>query len=426
MLSTSEALVRVADEILGRIGDLSLSEILKRGRKYKYVNNYFQRIREEDKHLIVYPEHPEQNVALILAYLILQSMTPGIEQTHKDLCLMIMGIARMLEQNRWCEEENSLVIHYSKSKLVFDNAVKNTVVDLAAEITDHHLEMGYNIIYCSKINFLHTDHHIGTKLENQHMRGLVEKYFGPDAPDLPEVLTALKCSVHWAHIKGVLYKLEVRGLTMEPELKERFDLFPDPSPELLGDVHSRFPSGTSRYSLLQKSLTLLSQYKYARLIPYPSDSIFDCKWLFQLCAQIEREPVRYHLRAKVKNLAASPVNLNELSQQYNKSIDALFTLISYIINSFPETGGWFLHQNSRIPELTEDLIRKFPEYYDQVQLVGKQVTAYENEGWATSDIVLRLMDSGTNNIQDEVSRQKAALIEGKQDEAANDGALVEA
>ena len=59
-------------------------------------------------------------------------------------------------------------------------------------INDNHVSMGLNLMIASKLNFLHTDHHIGTKLEGHYMKYFIESYFGEDALLSHDVLIALK------------------------------------------------------------------------------------------------------------------------------------------------------------------------------------------------------------------------------------------
>ena len=117
MLTTSDALIAVADSILGNISQLGSVEITKKRRRYKFINNTFQRIQKEDKHLIINPDEPDKGFAVLLAYRILESVSPDIFSCHKDLCLVIIGVARELERNGWCEEENSII--YEEQKFFF-------------------------------------------------------------------------------------------------------------------------------------------------------------------------------------------------------------------------------------------------------------------------------------------------------------------
>ena len=57
--------------------------------------------------------------------------------------------------------------------------------------------MGVNLMIASKLNFLHTDHHIGTKLEGYYMKYFIESYYGEEALLSHDVLVALKSCVHW-------------------------------------------------------------------------------------------------------------------------------------------------------------------------------------------------------------------------------------
>ena len=61
-----------------------------------------------------------------------------------------------------------------------------------------------------------------------------------------------------------------------------------------------------------------------------------------------------------------------------------------IIHTFEDTGGDFLLQNSKIPKLTPELILRHSELYQQIQKLYDNVRSYEEKGWDTDDIVLRL------------------------------------
>lgn len=393
LMSPSDALVSVADHILDSLTDLNKLEYNKKGRKYRFVNNNFQRVREEDKHLVICPEDPLLNLAVISAFFILFNINNGdILQRYPDFCLSIIGVAQKLENEGWTEEENSSVVHYKNAR--FDPLpAKDIALQYLEEyrIEQKHIEMGLNLMLCSKLNFLHTDHHIGTKLEGYYMKHYVSDYFGADALESPDVLVALKSFVHWGNIKGFLYKLGVPNVSVSPELVEKFSTFPEPSDELKASVYDRYPSGTSKYSLIRKSVDILGDWRYSKLMPYPSSTQFDLTWLYTLCHDIENDPIRYHLRSKAKGLCEDPVNLAELSSQHSKQVKSLLDFISLLINVFHETGGEFLLQNSKIPKFTNDLIEKNKDYYQKLLKVCDSIDSYEEKNWDSDDIVLRLL-----------------------------------
>ncbi|CAN3372654.1 hypothetical protein DIURU_004854 [Diutina rugosa] len=392
MVSTSEALVALSNSILNSIGDLNKLEYNKKGRKYRFVNNNFQRIREEDKHLVICPEEPESQLAVMSSFYILLNTDNGeLLRRYPDFCLAIIGCAREIEAHGWYEEENSSVVHVKNAK--YDPRV---VSEPALEyirlnpIEQRHIDMGLVLMTCAKLNFLHTDHHIGTKVEGFYMKHFIKEYFGEELLASPEVLVALKSFVHWGNIKGILYRLDVPNIKTTPELVKAFSQFPEPMEELKLSVYDRYPSGTSKYSLIRKSIDVLGDWQFSSLIPYPQDFNFDLDWLYELCHNIEKDPVKYHLRSSTKALCENPVNLGELSSRYSKQIAALLDFISMIIHTFEDTGGDFLLQNSKIPKLTPELISRHSELYQQIQKLYDNVRSYEEKGWDTDDIVLRL------------------------------------
>lgn len=410
MATTSDALIAVADEILARVDHLSAVQISKKGRKYKFVNNNFQRVREEDKHLIVYPEDLDKNLSTVLAYEILRNISEDIFETHTDLCLSIVGAARELEVNGWYEEENSLVINYRVLKANFNDVDRETALLFAQNVTREHLNRAYILLYCAKLNFFHTDHHIGTKLEGAHVRQYVEEFYGEEALELHMVLVALKSFVHWANIKGLLYKLEVPNIDLDKDAIQKFSTFPDPPEELLSHVYDRYPSGTSKYSLMRKAMDILADFDYSKLVPYPQGEEFDMKWLFDLCHNIESDPVRYHLRSVAKRLSKDPVNLQDLANQHAKSAKCLLSYISLVLNVFHDSGGEFLLQNSKIPNFSDDLIGQWPDLYENLVKISNKIDEYEEKSWDSDDIVSRLFD-GSRNVYDEVSKMRDLYAE---------------
>lgn len=410
MASTSDALIAVADEILARVDHLSAVQISKKGRKYKFVNNNFQRVREEDKHLIVYPEDLDEHLSTVLAYDILKNISEDIFETHTDLCLSIVGAARELEVNGWYEEQNSSVINYKVLRFSIDESERAKAVLFAQNITSEHLRRAYILLYCAKLNFFHTDHHIGAKLEGTHVRHYVEEFYGEEALEHPTLLIALKSFVHWANIKGLLHKLQVPNIYLDKVAVQRFSSFPDPPEDLLEHVYDRYPSGTSKFSLIRKAVDILADFKYSTLVPYPKDEGFDLKWLFDLCHNIESDPARYHLRSVAKRLSENPVNLQDLANQHSRSSKCLLSYISLVLNVFHDTGGEFLLQNSKIPAFSDELIGQWFELYQDLLRVSNKIDEYEEKSWDSEDIVSRLFD-GSMNLYDEVSKMRDLYAE---------------
>jgi hypothetical protein len=229
---------------------------------------------------------------------------------------------------------------------------------------------------------------------------------------------ALKSFVHWGNIKGILYKLDVPHVNIDDKLANSFVSFPEPMEELKLSVYDRYPSGTSKYSLIRKSIDILGDWQYSQLIPYPqiesgeSDDDFNLQWLYELCHDIEHDPIKYHLRSASKGLCTEPVNLTELSSQHHNLIKSLLNLISIIINLFDETGGEFLLQNSKIPKLTNELIAKYHDYYDKLEKIQQSITGYEAKGWSPEDIVIRLKTAnGEASLFDKVMEMREKYID---------------
>ncbi|KAI5959722.1 uncharacterized protein KGF55_004954 [Candida pseudojiufengensis] len=416
LLSSSDALIQYCQYILEEeIDELTKLEYNKKGRKYKFINNSFQRIRQEDKHLIIYPEQPELKISFYSAFQILFSIN-DLLNTQPEFCCTILAIALEIEKNNWFEIENSSIIH-------FKNCIKDPRIlkDEADEyikqnpISSKHIEWGLNLLICSKLNFLHTDHHIGTKLEGEYMIHYINEYFGEEALNSIDILIALKSSVHWANIKGILYKLKVPNIKISSELTKNFENFPEPSIELQKNVYSRYPSGTSKYSLLKKSILKLKNFKYSKLIEINSEEIQkNLIWLFEICNDIEHDPIKYHLRSKAKQLCENPINLMDLSTSNKDKINSLFNLISIIVNNFAriklqneERGNEDeeeqqtedddqdefdnLLYNSKFPKL-EDSSKYYPELNEKLINLKKRIDQYELKNWNHDDIISRLID----------------------------------
>lgn len=387
---SGDCLVAVADSVLNSIDKLNKVEYNRKGRKYKFVNKTFQRVREEDKHLIIFPEQPELHLGAVSAYSILSTINDGtILELYPDFCRAIVGTADLLETKGWCEVGDSSVIHYRNSQFDVEE-YKQGAFELLELVLDEHRTMGLNLMLCAKLNFLHTDHHIGVKVESYYMKYFLVEYFGEEALTSPDILVALKSFVHWGHIGGFLYRLEVPNILLLPQLKTLFDTLPDPVPELKESVHDRYPSGTSKYSLIRKAIDTIADYQYSSLIPYPQEPQFDLQWLYQLCHDIELDPIRYHLRSASKSLCEEPVLLNAITSKYTHNVKALLEFVSLVINTFADTGGEYLLQNSKIPTLTPQLIEGHKTLYQEFEQISTSIQEYEAKDWEPDEIVLRL------------------------------------
>lgn len=410
-MSTADALIAVASTILSRAEGLLMTEMNKKGRKFKYVNDAFQRVQEEDKHLIIHPQDLDEGLSTILAYAILQGIDETLFERFPDVCLAIVGAAGEIEKNGWYEEEHSSVIPYKQLKFTYTSETRQQAMDFAKGVKEEHLQHAVVVLYCAKLCFFHTDHHIGNKLDDPYMREYVEQNFGGEAAQLPEVILALKSFVHWANIKGILWKLKVPHLDIDEGLRNKFSSFPDPPEELYDVVYKRYPSGTSKYLLIRKSLDIMADYDYAKVIPFPDGPEYDLHWIFDLCHKIESDPIRYHLRASLKRLCTNPVNLNDLSKEHKSQIQTLLSLVSIVLNVFRIEEGETLLLNLKIPQFGDDLIDEYEDYYNKLVDFLTKIDEYLSKGWGADDIVLRLYNSNTRNIHDEVNRMRDAFSE---------------
>jgi len=157
-------------------------------------------------------------------------------------------------------------------------------------------------------------------------------------------------------------------------------------------------------------MDILADFDYSKLVPYPQGEEFDMKWLFDLCHNIESDPVRYHLRSVAKRLSKDPVNLQDLANQHAKSAKCLLSYISLVLNVFHDSGGEFLLQNSKIPNFSDDLIGQWPDLYENLVKISNKIDEYEEKSWDSDDIVSRLFD-GSRNVYDEVSKMRDLYAE---------------
>ncbi|KAI3405126.2 hypothetical protein KGF56_002082 [Candida oxycetoniae] len=414
LASPSDALIEYSSYILEEINDLLKVEYNKKGRKYRVVNNTLQRIRQEDKHLIICPEQLELKLSFYSAFMILYNIGNGeILTRYPEFCCTILSLAQTLEENHWYEEENSSVLHLKNSKIDPRQLIKEEADKFIEQypLTETHTTQGINLLICSKLNFLHTDHHIGTKLEGYYMKFYIEKYFNinDEALSYPDVLIALKSCVHWGNIKGILYKLEVPHIQTTPELIENFKKFPDPSPELKQSVYERYPSGTSKYCLLKKSIETLADSPYAQLIPF-DQTTYPIEWLYRLCKDIESNPIKYHLRSKAKQLSdIPPVSLAELTMKYNSLSSKLFQFIALAANVLIDSKDHSFLQNSKIPKLNQELINENDKIYKYLVDLRKKIDIYETKSWGTEDIVARLQQEYNHSSSDTLFAQISEL-----------------
>lgn len=390
MVNSAKALIDISNQILESVDSINHVEYCKKGRKYKFVQDHFHRVRQEDKHLVVYPQNLNAKMGITLSYRILCGIEDGnLIHKYPDFCLSIVGVANELEVNRWYEEENTSVVNLKSAKkdpLDFREAA----LEYYKGVTADHISMGLELLLASKVNFIHTDHHIGAKLDSRYIKEKLCQFYGPEVVNDTGILVALKSFTHWGNIKGILYKLKVPSISISAEQLANFDRMPDPSQELIATVKERYPSGTSKYSLIKKGLEIYSDYKYAELIPFPKSLSCDLKWIFELCDDIENDPIRYHLRAATKNLCENPVNLSALNRQYALQTKSLLSVIALLINTFDDAGGEYLLQNSKLPKLDGSVIKEHHDYYTKLLDLRTQVRYYEEKEWDYNDIILRL------------------------------------
>ncbi|KAG7192443.1 uncharacterized protein KQ657_001844 [Scheffersomyces spartinae] len=401
-MNTADALVYFAEHIESSLEGLAKQEYATKGRRYKFLDNNFQRIREIDKHLVVFPEQRDRKISVILAFDIIQRIDEQLFEAFPDFVSCMLGFAWELERLGLIESENSSVTHYKDCQHYGFLECEHQALKWFSKIEPKHIQWVANLQYCAKINFLHTDHHMGTKVDDQFIKQYLDEYFGPEALESTTLITALKSFVHWGNIKGMLYKLGLPNVNISEETKRRYDKFPDPAPEIIEQVFDRYPSGTSRIALIKKALEIFGKsWSYGDLLEYPppftmgggaTNERVNIEWVYQICHDIRQDPLRYHLRSQTKDLHTQPVNLQELNTKYQKEIEMAYIYIGILIHAFSNAGTDFLMQIPRVPP-PDKLIQTSPEieeYYSKCLGLNNSIQEYEAKGWDSEDIVIRL------------------------------------
>lgn len=392
-MNSTDALIAISDHILNSINSLNKLEYNKSGRKYKFIENSFQRIKNEDKHLMISDDF-SMKMAIISSYNILNNINPEIFDKYPDFCLSIISVARELEINKWYEVSN--IINYSPN-FEFDNQLVKNAINFSLKIKPKHLEMGYNLMIASKINFFHTDHHLGTKIYGFYLIKFMIDYFGEESINDADILTALKSFVHWGSIKLILYKLDLKVNITDDEFLS-YKKFPQPLPELKEEIFKKYPSGTSKYNLIKKSLFALAQHPYGEIIPFPNNDIYDLNWIFEICKDIETDPLKYHLRSKLKNLSINKPSFHPPATSVQNLLNFIVAIITLFDLEFD-----FITKTTKLPKF-EDI--KDTEMLNTLKPISDQVIQYREKDWGIDDVSLRLKtDNSLSSVVDQFQQQ---------------------
>ncbi|GME87849.1 unnamed protein product [[Candida] boidinii] len=312
----STNLINIADLIINETQESKLdssNEYQKYGRKYVQIaDGNFMRVRNETKFLIIGDTYAEyrQNLSILSSYYILKNFCGSLLQDYKDLCLAIIFCSREIELNKWYEENSKVV---TLANAIYDpneceTEALNYISNCSSEKRDEYIKIGSQILCASKINFLQTDHHVAQpNLEGYALKELIKDVCGTEGLKSTDVYNALRAFVHWCSIRGVLYKLDVGGsLKLNTTLRHHFKSFPDPPNWIKETITNRFPAGTSKISLINKSLITIGNSVFGKLITIPQG--YDLDKIFDLCDSIQKDPVRYHIRAQESQLTSLPPN----------------------------------------------------------------------------------------------------------------------
>ncbi|CDK26203.1 unnamed protein product [Kuraishia capsulata CBS 1993] len=357
-------LLQVADDILASTDDAHSNSYMKNGRKYRMTNGGFVRVQEEDKSLVIEDGESDGSTALFSAYTVL-SKTGSVLVDYPDLCLSIMMTAREIERQKWYES-NTKVVDISESTydpFALEDEAREYLESHTA--TADHLKDGCSLLAAAKINFFHTDHHVGKpKLQGIAMRKVVTKMCGHTNKCLKseDVYNAVRAFVHWCSIRGVLHCLGLRTISIESELEESFKSFPEQPEWICESLKGRYPAGTSQYMLVKKSLTVISHSTYGALLSIPPNLVSEIHKFWKICEDIETSPEQYHIRSKAANLSLSPVTLSSLPD-----ISRILTLCGCVFHGSKGKVGSNLVLTSKFPK--RQTIEQ-SSYHERVRLLN--------------------------------------------------------
>ncbi|QPG73829.1 hypothetical protein FOA43_001144 [Brettanomyces nanus] len=259
---------------------------------------------------------------------------------YRDLCLAIIFTSREIELNKWYEPDTKITTvdecHYNLFDYEADALKYISNVSKSRRI--YYVKMGCSLLAGVKINFYHTDHHLASPvLEGHVLKELVMKICGEDETSLssPDVYNALRAFCHWCSIKGVLYCLGLQDLDIDETLKFRFKTFPQMEDWITESLKERYPAGTSKYGLVKRSLILISESVFGKLVAFPPK--LHAEELFNTCQEIENDPLRFHIRAASLNLSRNaPLEASGMCQgiaEYLEFISIVLRAGTYKISS---------------------------------------------------------------------------------------------
>ncbi|KAF6007577.1 hypothetical protein HII12_004467 [Brettanomyces bruxellensis] len=295
----------------------------RNGKKYRQTSDgSFCRVQSEDKYLIVGRDYTDfgQNCSLCSSYGILKKQGSVLDD-YPDLCLAIIFTSREIELNKWYDPS-------TKIKFVDEcnynfHGLEDEVLDYISGVSksgrERYVKMGCNLLAATKINFYQSDHHVSwPKLEGEALQSLVKQICrDEEAISVKEVYNSLRAFCHWCSIRGVFFKLGIRGVNIDDGLKFQFRAFPEVDGWIKDTIYDRYPAGTSKFFIVKSALMAISKLTIGKLVAVPSDLQMDN--FFACCRQIEADPLRFHVRAATLKLSeSSPLSASGMCEELPK------------------------------------------------------------------------------------------------------------
>lgn len=398
----SENLVDICDSIIkqseneGKPG--KSDQFCHNGKKYRQLSDgNFCRVQGEDKYLVVGRDYAEfrDNYSLYSSYYILKKQGTVLDD-YRQLCLAIIFTSREIELNKWYEANTKIRF---ADDIDYDlDQWEDETMDYISKVSDSerekYIKIGCNLLAATKINFYQTDHHVASpKLEGTALTRLITKVCKDEhAITSKDVYNALRAFCHWCSIRGVLYKLGMKGLDVDDKLKFRFRTFPEIDDWIKDTVYERYPAGTSKYYLIKTSLQALADSPIGELIISPSDIRIEN--FFEACRQIESDPLRFHVRAASLKLSKNPpmqasALFNNL-QKLLEYISVIYHCGSYRISSKFTTSSKLIKYSK---------LKHLP-FFKDAQKLANQIKEIEDTNPEISDASLvSKMGPVNNNIK---------------------------
>lgn len=344
-------LLAVCDEVDAELEQIksksSLNEFTRNGKKYRLTSNGdFVRVHDESKHLMVSSNYQgfEKEYSILSAYRILCSCGEFLKE-YRQLALAILFTARELELKQWYDETSKVIVveRDVNTKTIDFSDVEQDAKAYIANINSveaaEFVHLGAAIITATKINYFQTDHNVTSpSLEGYALRKLITDTGGEDALRSIDVYNALRAFSHWCSIRGIFFTLGLPNLNIDPVLKHHFNSFPTVPEWVIKSVHGRYPAGCSRIALIKKTLVVLGNSLYGRLIAAPHP--LDTGVILKLCAEIEADPLTYRLCASPNSNYSTRAHI-EVSQKFVHASNWL-EFLSAVMHAI---GTHRLHEN---------------------------------------------------------------------------------